>query len=182
MTEDLRTAIRPNAGFPSATAAGAQALSRLTDLARKSLQIQASLARQSVDLTWATLAGDLDRTSANKAYIESVGRETVRYWRTMAELGVDYATDLVTLGKSVSTTVLREVAAASHRRGAQRQADTIPGSTDSTADLMPPEVREPQRTLLLASSRPSFRASDASDASGPNSDLTAAGRGPRHSA
>jgi len=176
MTEDLRTAIRPNAGFPSATTAAAQALSRLTDLARKSLQMQASLARQSVDLTWATLAGDLDRTSANKEYVVSVSRETVRYWRTIAELGVDYATDLVTLGKSVSTTVLQEVAAAGRRRTIRRAPDGISGSTESTPHLVTPQDRDPQRTFVSARYEPSSGASDH------DADITAAGRGPRHSA
>jgi hypothetical protein len=127
MTERKLTTGRPSrADSPSAAGATAQALSRLTDLARMSLQMQASLARQSVDLAWRTLAGDLDRTSANKAYLESVTRESARYWRTVGELGVDYATDLVTLSKSVSTTVLREIAAVGRGRGIRHTLDSSP--------------------------------------------------------
>jgi hypothetical protein len=127
MTERPLTKGHPNrADSLSAAGAAAQALSRLTDLARMSLQMQASLARQSVDLTWRTLAGDLDRTSANKAYLESVTRESARYWRTVGELGVDYATDLVTLGRSVSTTVLREISAAGRKRGTRHTLDSAP--------------------------------------------------------
>lgn len=118
MTEEQRTTgHQGQAGTPSATAAAAQVLTRLADLARTSLQAEASLARQTADLTWATLVGDLDRTGANKAYVESVTRESARYWRTVGDLGVDYASDLLTLGKSVSTAVLREVAAAGRKPG-----------------------------------------------------------------
>jgi len=100
----------------TATAAAEEALARLAGLARIALQTQASLAKQSVDLARGTLSGDLDRTSAGKAYVEAVSREGARYWRAVGELGIDYATDLVALGKSVSTTVLREMATAGRKR------------------------------------------------------------------
>jgi hypothetical protein len=126
MTEDRRRRSRPRrVGSPSAAVAAAQVLSRLADLAKASVQAQATLARHSVDLAWATVAGSLDRTSANKAYIESVTRESIRYWVEVGELSVDYATDLVALGKSVSSTVLREVAAAGRRPGT-RHTPRIP--------------------------------------------------------
>lgn len=132
MAEELPASSHPRfTGTPSAAEAAAKALSRLTDLARTSLQMQASVARQSVDLTWASLAGDLDRTSANKAYFESVARESLRYWRTIGELGVDYITDLLTLTKSVSTTVLREVAAAGKVRSSRQPPETAEDSVAS---------------------------------------------------
>lgn len=114
-----------HAGSPSAAAAATQVLSRLTDLAKVSMRIQVTLAKQSVDLAWATLAGSLDRTSANKAYITAVTRESTRYWLEVGELAVDYATDLVALGKSLSTTVLREVASAG-RKPDTRNASVVP--------------------------------------------------------
>src|SRR5665647_1197766 len=81
MTEDQQTAgPRSRAGSPSAAEAARQLLSRLAELARTSLQTEASLAKQTVDLTWGTLIGDLDRSNANKAYVESVTRESARYW------------------------------------------------------------------------------------------------------
>ncbi|MDQ1539097.1 MAG: hypothetical protein QOE58_3490, partial [Actinomycetota bacterium] len=55
-----------------------------------------------------------------------VTRESARYWRTVGELGVDYATDLVTLGRSVSTTVLREISAAGRKRGTRHTLDSAP--------------------------------------------------------
>ena len=83
----------------TAAAAAEQTLARLADLARAAVQTQASLAKQSFDLARGTLSGDLDRTSAGKAYVEAVSREGARYWRAVGELGVDYATDLVALRK-----------------------------------------------------------------------------------
>jgi hypothetical protein len=108
---------------PSAAAVAAQALSRLTELVRASMQTQASLTRKSVDLAWSTVVGGLDRTSANRTYVQLVTRESARYWRTVGELGIDYANDLLTLGKSASATVLRGVTAAGRRAGPRRTAD-----------------------------------------------------------
>ena len=117
----------------TATAAAEEALARLAGLARIALQTQASLAKQSVDLARGTLSGDLDRTSAGKAYVEAVSREGARYWRAVGELGIDYATDLVALGKSVSTTVLREMAAAGRKPGTRH-------TSSATADHAHPTV------------------------------------------
>jgi len=102
---------------PSPAEAATRAWSRLTDLARASLATQASLTRKSVDLAWATVVGELDRTSTNRAYVESVTHESARYWRTVGELGFEYANDLVILGRSLTTTVLRQVAAAGRKAG-----------------------------------------------------------------
>src|SRR5665647_3645197 len=147
MTEDQQTAgPRSHAGSPSAAEAARQLLSRLAELARTSLQTEASLAKQTVDLTWGTLVGDLDRSSANKAYVESVTRESARYWRTVGELGVDYASDLVTLGKSVSTAVLREVAAAGRKPGTRHTTGGPAAATESTPHHVMPEWGSSQAT------------------------------------
>lgn len=141
MSDDQRfTSHRTSPGSPSATEAAAQAWSRLAELARASLATQASLTRKSVDLAWSSLAGDLDRASANRAYAESVMRESTRYWRTVGELGFEYAGDLVTLGKSVTTSVLRTVATAG-----RRQAPGI-----RLAPLLGPWSRRPSRSPKTA--------------------------------
>ena len=161
MTEDQQTAgPRSRAGSPSAAEAARQLLSRLTELARTSLQTEASLAKQTVDLTWGTLVGDLDRTSANKAYVESVTRESARYWRTLGELGVDYASDLVTLGKSVSTAVLREVTAAGRKPGTRHTADGPAAATESTPHHVMPDWDSSQATYSRTSGGPSSGAPD----------------------
>ncbi len=139
----------------TATAAAEQALARLADLARTALQTQASLAKQSVDLARGTLSGDLDRTSAGKAYVEAVSREGARYWRAVGELGVDYATDLVALGKSVSTTVLREMAAAGRKPGTRHTSGATAGSSPSARQHVMPEGGGPQTTYSRPSDGPS---------------------------
>jgi len=155
MTEDQQAASHPSqADPPSAATAAARALSRLADFARTTLQTEASLAKQSADLTWATLAGNLDRTSANKAYVESLTREGSRYWRTVGELGFDYATEIVALGKSVSTAVLREVAAAG-RPGPGHTSGFAADSTASTPHHVMPEGGGPQSTYSWTSDGPS---------------------------
>jgi hypothetical protein len=131
---------------PTATAAAEQALARLAGLARIALQTQASLAKQSVDLARGTLSGDLDRTSAGKAYVEAVSREGARYWRAVGELGVDYATDLVALGKSVSSTVMREMAAAGRKPGTRRTSGANADYARSTGHHVMPEGGGPQAT------------------------------------
>lgn len=109
-------------GPPPASTAAAQALSRLIDIARVSAHTLASLTRQSVDLAWSTLAGSLDRASTNRVYVESMTREGARYWREVGRLSVYCAGDLVELGKSVSNTVLRDLAPSGLK------PDTRPGS------------------------------------------------------
>ena len=155
MTEDQQTAgPRSRAGSPSAAEAARQLLSRLAELARTSLQTEASLAKQTVDLTWGTLIGDLDRSNANKAYVESVTRESARYWRTVGELGVDYASELVTLGKSVSTAVLREVAAAGRKPGTRHTTGSPAAATESTPHHVMPEWGSSQATYSPTSDGP----------------------------
>lgn len=162
MTEEQRTTgHQGQAGTPSATAAAAQVLTRLADLARTSLQAEASLARQTADLTWATLVGDLDRTGANKAYVESVTRESARYWRTVGDLGVDYASDLLTLGKSVTTAVLREVAAAGRKPGTRHTTGGPAGSAGSPPHHVTPEGGGPQTTYSRTSDGSSAGAANA---------------------
>ncbi|MHB8274748.1 MAG: hypothetical protein ACYDC9_08300 [Dermatophilaceae bacterium] len=139
----------------TASAAAEQALARLADLARTALQTQASLAKQSVDLARGTLSGDLDRTSAGKAYVEAVSREGARYWRAVGELGVDYATDLVALGKNVSSTILREMAAAGRKPGTRHTSGATKDSTQSTGHHVMPEGGGPQATYSRTSDGPS---------------------------
>lgn len=138
----------------TAAAAAEQTLARLADLARAAVQTQASLAKQSFDLARGTLSGDLDRTSAGKAYVEAVSREGARYWRAVGELGVDYATDLVALGKSVSTSVLREMAAAGRKPGTRHASGATAGSTQSTRHHVMPEGGGPQATYSRTSDGP----------------------------
>jgi hypothetical protein len=162
MTEDQQaTDHQGHAGPPSAATAAAQVLNRLADLARTSLQTEATLAKQTVDLTWATIVGDLDRTSANKAYVESVTRESARYWRTVGELGLDYASDLVTLGKSVSTAVLREVAAAGRKPGTRQTTGRSAGSEESTPHHVTPQNRGAQSASSRTRHEPSAGAVNA---------------------
>ncbi len=142
---------RSTPSTPSASAAAEQALARLADLARTVLQTQASLAKQSVDLTRATLAGDLDSASAGKAYVESVAREGARYWRAVGELGVNYATNLVALGNRLSTTVLREAAAAGQKPGTRHTTGATTGSRQSTSQHVMPEGGGTQTTYSRTS-------------------------------
>lgn len=148
---------RTSTSTAAATAAKAseQAMARLADLARTTLQSQASLAKQSIDLARGTMSGDLDRTSAGKAYVEAVSREGARYWRAVGELGIDYATDLVALGKSVSTTVLREMAAAGRKPGTGHTSGARAGSAESARDHVMPEGGGPQTTYSRSSDGPS---------------------------
>ena len=142
---------RSTPSTPSASAAAEQALARLADLARTVLQTQASLAKQSVDLTRATLAGDLDSASAGKAYVESVAREGARYWRAVGELGVNYATDLVALGNRLSTTVLRDAAAAGRKPVTRHTTGATAGSTQSNSQHVMPEGGGTQSTYSRTS-------------------------------
>lgn len=128
-----------SAATQSVAEAAKQAFSRVAELARTTLQTEASLAKQSVQLTWEVVAGDLDRASANKAYVESVTREGARYWRAVGELGLDFANDLVGLGKVLSTTVLRETAAAGRKPGTRHKSNATAGSTRSTRQHSRPE-------------------------------------------
>ena len=75
-----------------------ETLARITELARQALQSQASLAKQSLELGRAALAGDVDRSSSSRAYLDAVGREGSRYWREAGALGIDYASELMALG------------------------------------------------------------------------------------
>lgn len=140
---------------PSATAAAEQALSRLADLARTAWQSQARLAKESVDVSRATLAGDVDRTSAGKAYVAAVSREGARFWRAAGELAFDYASDLMALGNRLSTTVLRETAAAGRKPAKGHAAGANADSTQETSQHVRSQGGGAQPTYSRTSNAPS---------------------------
>lgn len=122
------------------TPAGNESVARLADLARQTLRTQAGLVKQSVELSRATLSGDLDRAGAGRAYVEAVSREGARYWRAVGELGIDYASDLLALGNRMAADVLGDTARAS----APPQHRTAgPGSDHGAASRTSPASRTP---------------------------------------
>lgn len=157
----------PDAGSPAdprtATSAGSQAISRVAELARTSLQVQASLTRLSVDLTWGTVVKDLDRVSANRAYLGSVARESARYWRTVGGMGVDCAGDLVTMGRGLTLTLLRAVAAAG-RIARTRNLSPEEVAAPSVGDVTP--IRAARRRTSPPAGRTSPRQESVSRAGG----------------
>lgn len=148
---------------PTVTSAASQAMSRLTELAKTSLRVQGSLARQSVDLTWGTVVRDLDRVSANRAYVSSVARESARYWRTVGEVGVDCAGDLISVGRSLTVSILHTIAAAG--RVARTRTLSQEETTASLVGGVTP-IRRPQRRTPPAASHGIVRAESLSSAGG----------------
>lgn len=139
----------------TSAAAAEQSLARLVDLARKALRTQVILAKQSADLARGTLSGDLDRTSAGKAYVEAVSREGARFWRALGELSVDYATEVITLGDRLSTKVLREAAAAGRpgkpSNGATTESPRSASSRTSGGESSPVPERNAQGRRVAVS-------------------------------
>lgn len=95
-----------------------ETLARLTELARQALSAQADLARASLVLGRATLAGGANRSGAGRAYLEALGREGARYWQDLGALGLDYASEVLALQTRAAARVVREATAASHHGGA----------------------------------------------------------------
>lgn len=89
-----------------------ETLARITELARQALQSQASLAKQSLELGRATLAGDVDRSSSSRAYLDAVSREGARYWREAGALSLDYASELMALGTRSAARIISDATAA----------------------------------------------------------------------
>ncbi|QGN58455.1 hypothetical protein [Nostocoides sp. HKS02] len=104
------------------TPASDETLTRITELARQALQAQASFARQSLELGRATLAGDVDRTTTGRAYLDAVSREGARYWREVGALGLDYAGELMALGSRTAARIISDTSAAGARAGRRDQA------------------------------------------------------------
>ncbi len=110
-----------------------QTLAKVTELARQALAAQANLAKRSIELGRATLAGELDQTSAGRAYLDAMGREGTRYWQEVGKLGLEYAGAVVSLGNRAAARVLTETRAAAaygrssgQRAGADRSAEPAP--------------------------------------------------------
>ncbi|GAB3439598.1 hypothetical protein GCM10027517_13130 [Phycicoccus ginsengisoli] len=115
-----------------------ETLARITELARAALQAQANLAKQSLELGRATLSGDVDRSSAGRAYLDAVSREGARYWREVGALGLDYAGELMALGTRSAARVVSEASAAG-ARGRERTAAPRRGTAQGQAA---PEAEE----------------------------------------
>lgn len=119
-----------------------ETLARITELARQALQSQATLAKQSLELGRATLAGDVDRSTTGRAYLDAVSREGARYWREVGALGLDYASELVALGTRTAARVISDTTAAGAGARTRERAEGrgggrspapgtgVPGATD----------------------------------------------------
>lgn len=94
-----------------------ETLARVTELARRAIEAQTSVARQSIDLSRAALSSKLDPATAGRAWMEAVGRESAQYWKEVGALGLDVAGQLLTLGTRGVARVMSETQAAV-RRGA----------------------------------------------------------------
>jgi hypothetical protein len=110
-----------------------ETLARITELARQALQAQASFARQSLELGRATLAGDVDRTTTSRAYVDAVTREGARYWREVGALGLDYAGELMALGSRTAARIISDTSTAGARAGTRRDQSRRRGSGTGTA-------------------------------------------------
>lgn len=106
-----------------------ETLARITQLARQALQAQASFARQSLELGRATLAGDVDRATTGRAYVDAVSREGARYWREVGALGLDYAGELMALGSRTAARIISDTSAAGVRAGTRREQPRRRGTT-----------------------------------------------------
>lgn len=87
-------------------------LARITELARDAWSAQASFARQSIELGRATLASEVDPTTAGRAWMEAVSREGARYWKDVGELGLDVAGSLVAIGSRSMARVISDTRSA----------------------------------------------------------------------
>jgi len=91
---------------------GTPALTRLSNLTREAVETQARLGREYAELTRSTWSNENDRVSAGQAYLDSVRRESERYWRAWSELGLGYAEEVVKLGTRAGAAVVRDVRSA----------------------------------------------------------------------
>lgn len=104
-----------------------ETLARITELARRAIEAQTSIARQSIELSRATLSSRVDPSAAGRAWVEAVSREGTRYWKEVGALGLDVAGQLLTLGSRGVARVMTETQAAVRRGGAA-------GPASSTSD------------------------------------------------
>ena len=117
-----------------------ETVARITELARQALQAQSTLARQSIDLGRATLAGEVDRTATGRAYVDAVTRESARYWREVGALGFDYAGELLALGTRAAGRVISESTTAG--AGARGSRSARQGQRSSAAPEPPPAAEQ----------------------------------------
>ena len=129
----------------------AAAWSRLAALARETVKVQLRLARQTAELGRATLAGDVDRATAGRAYLEAVSREGEQYWRALTDLGVGYLGEAVALGGRLTHAVLRDLTPPAGSDAAKPRPFTNP-SAASGAEPRP--FTNPSRSATDAEPRP----------------------------
>lgn len=123
-----------------------ETLARVTELARQALAAQTTLAKQSIELGRATLAGDVDRSTASRAYLDALSREGAAYWREVGALGLDYVSEVMALGSRAAARVMGEAssaAARSHR--APGRAGATPMASEEPPTPQPETPTGPRR-------------------------------------
>jgi hypothetical protein len=112
-------------------------LARWLDVAKQAVQAQVAFGRASAELARSALAGDLDATSAGRAYAEAARRESAHYWRNASRLGAEYARGVADLTSQVATAVLQDVSQA-RREGRSTHGGHWRTATDAeTSDADP---------------------------------------------
>src|SRR5689334_1899422 len=126
-----------------------ETLARITELARQALQSQSTLAKQSLELGRAALSGDVDRSTAGKAYLDAVSREGARYWREAGALGLDYASELMALGTRSAARIISDASTAGGTRVRRGATDARSGAPRAPAPEPDDGLRH-TRVLLRA--------------------------------
>jgi len=112
------------------------AWSRFAALTRQAVETQLRLSRDFADLTRTSVRGDADRTAAGRTYLAAVRDASQRYWTELAELGADFASEVVALNERTGHAVLRDVSDSlrgSGRGPARRASVTLTGALGSVA-------------------------------------------------
>ncbi len=88
------------------------AMGKLADVTREAFEAQARVGEDFADLAQHAVKEGSDPIEAGRAYFDSVWREAGNYWQAVADLNLQYATQMVKIGSRAAGAVIADVGAA----------------------------------------------------------------------
>jgi hypothetical protein len=114
---------------------GINVLIRLVEVTRDAVGAQARLSQEITELSRAAWTNQEDRRPMSKAYLESVRRESERYWQGFSELSFTYAEDLIQLGSDIGSAVVDDLRSAMRPAPVRRDSRSGSESTRVPAEV-----------------------------------------------
>jgi len=111
----------------------AEALGKVADVTRDALDSQLRIGSEVAELAQRALEKGSDPVEVGRSYLSSAWREAGNYWQAVADLNIQYATQLIKVGSQAVGSVVSEVNTAIDHSRPQTETPDAPAKAPAKA-------------------------------------------------